>query len=67
MTDHTHIKTHADGSIDTAHYMARGRALRSTAALEALRKLGRPVRIALGGAARREPKQPLSATDPVRV
>jgi len=29
MTNETQIKTRADGSIDTAHYMARGRHMRS--------------------------------------
>ena len=31
MIETTDIKTRADGSIDTAHYMARGRVMRSEA------------------------------------
>lgn len=31
MTEQTDIKTRADGSIDTAHYMAQGREMRSRA------------------------------------
>lgn len=42
MTEHTPIKTRADGSIDTAHYMARGRRMRSVAFLTTLGKLCRP-------------------------
>ena len=39
MTDFTEHRTHADGSIDYAHYVARGRKLRSLALLRALRWL----------------------------
>jgi len=41
MTDHSEIRTRADGSIDTGHYIARGREMRSAAFLTALDRLCR--------------------------
>ncbi|MBF9036509.1 hypothetical protein HKCCE2091_19900 [Rhodobacterales bacterium HKCCE2091] len=48
MTADTPIRTRRDGSIDTAHYIARSRALRARAARDAT---GRLARAAIGGAA----------------
>ena len=44
MTQYTFpdIRRRPDGSIDTAHYIAKGRAERSQAAHDILRKLHRP-------------------------
>ena len=42
MTEPTEYKTREDGTIDYAHYMARGREMRSAAFLTALRKLRHP-------------------------
>lgn len=41
MTFQTQIKTRADGSIDTAHYMARGRHMRSQQAQSMAARGGR--------------------------
>ncbi len=45
MTEHTDYETRTDGSIDTAHYLARGREMRSAAFWEVLAKC-RPARAA---------------------
>lgn len=42
MTDTTQIRRRKDGSIDTAHYMARGRIERSRAARRMARKVTPP-------------------------
>lgn len=55
MTDHSDPKTRADGSLDTAHYLARGRELRSLAFWSLLGKL-RPQRY----------PRPRAATPPAR-
>ena len=44
MEQQTEIKTRADGSIDTAYYMARGRLARSEKAHEAGRGFGHLVK-----------------------
>jgi len=51
MTDTPQIRRRPDGSIDTAHYTARGRACRSEAAHELAGALARPVRRPLVGLA----------------
>jgi len=42
MTEPTEYKTREDGTIDYAHYMTRGREMRSAAFLTAVRKLRHP-------------------------
>ncbi len=49
MTDMTQIKTRADGSIDTAFYMARGRLMRSEAAHDMGRATRRSVARRIAG------------------
>ncbi|MCB1358980.1 MAG: hypothetical protein KDK53_21580 [Maritimibacter sp.] len=55
MTEQTDIRTRADGSIDTAHYMARGREMRSLAVWAVLEKLRPQPRMARRTAAKTPP------------
>ena len=64
MTEHSEYKTRPDGSIDTAHYMARGREMRSAAFFAALGKLRRPVAAKAQAPVRQRPARAPAAIQP---
>lgn len=67
MTEHSDYKTRPDGSIDTAHYMARGREMRSAAFFAALGEFRRSFTRRASPTAKQRPTLTPAVTRPARA